>query len=504
MLDIERRELRRSGALRPIEPQVFDLLQFLIENRERVVSRDDIFRAVWRGRIVSDSVLGTRINAARQAIGDDGVRQRLIRTVRGSGFRFVATAFAGAHASLHCDSRPHRTPVAPDEGPVLAIRPFACISDSGDVGLTATALTEEIAADLHGIDWLRVAWMDSSDRGDNRAARCDHSRYALQGSVRREHDQIRAIIRMTDTATGIQLWAERFACDTPGWADETTAKTARAISDHIFAAESLRSGQKAPHRLAAWDAIVRSLALISGRTARQADAAQALLKKAIAIDPNSSAAFALTSFVATLGVHQGWHPREAVKPLAVGAAQRAIDLHDEDPWGHVAAGYANLFIDNDPEQGIESLRRALSLNPNVSIAHYLIALASTYLGRTDTAFQHADLAERLRPRDLLAHGNAGAHDNVRATACFVTGRYCDGINFARKAITQNPKQTSAYRALTLNSAMAGQIREAGRALQAVKRLAPEVQRFVTEVQTLYPDKSVYRKYVEAFRVAGLR
>jgi DNA-binding winged helix-turn-helix (wHTH) protein len=86
-LDLQRHELCRDGELRHVEPQVFDLLVFLIEQRDRVVSREDILRAVRHGRIVSDEVLSTRLNAVRRAIGDDGKRQRLIRTVRRSGFR---------------------------------------------------------------------------------------------------------------------------------------------------------------------------------------------------------------------------------------------------------------------------------------------------------------------------------------------------------------------------------------------------------------------------------
>ena len=88
-LDVERRELRCDGIIRSVEPQVFDLLHFLIKNRDRVVSREDIFQAVWRGRIVSEAVLGTRINAARIAIGDDGTQQRLIKTLPRNGFRFT-------------------------------------------------------------------------------------------------------------------------------------------------------------------------------------------------------------------------------------------------------------------------------------------------------------------------------------------------------------------------------------------------------------------------------
>ncbi len=88
-LDAARRELRRSGALIALQPQVFDLLEYSIRNRERVVSKDDLLAAVWKGRIVSESTLSTRINAARSAIGDSGEEQRLIRTAHGKGIRFV-------------------------------------------------------------------------------------------------------------------------------------------------------------------------------------------------------------------------------------------------------------------------------------------------------------------------------------------------------------------------------------------------------------------------------
>jgi DNA-binding winged helix-turn-helix (wHTH) protein len=88
-LDTARRELRRSGALVALQPQVFDLLEFVIRNRERVVSKDDLLAAVWKGRIVSEATLSTRINAAGSAIGDSDEEQRLLRTTHGRGIRFV-------------------------------------------------------------------------------------------------------------------------------------------------------------------------------------------------------------------------------------------------------------------------------------------------------------------------------------------------------------------------------------------------------------------------------
>jgi DNA-binding winged helix-turn-helix (wHTH) protein len=89
-LDGERRELRTRGTIVPIEPQVFDLLVYLVENRDRVVSKDDLIASIWGGRIVSDSTVDSRINAVRKAIGDSGGEQRLLRTIARKGFRFVA------------------------------------------------------------------------------------------------------------------------------------------------------------------------------------------------------------------------------------------------------------------------------------------------------------------------------------------------------------------------------------------------------------------------------
>ena len=89
VLDNERRELRAGGTIVPLEPQVFDLLVYLIENRDRVVSKDDLIASVWGGRIVSDSTLSSRINAARKAIGDSGAQQKLIRTIARKGLRFI-------------------------------------------------------------------------------------------------------------------------------------------------------------------------------------------------------------------------------------------------------------------------------------------------------------------------------------------------------------------------------------------------------------------------------
>ena len=100
-LDCERRELRAGGATIPVEPQVFDILVHLVENRDRVVSKDDLIASVWNGRIVSDSTLDSRINAVRKAVGDSGGQQRLVRTMSRKGFRFVGAVTSKGKTGKH-------------------------------------------------------------------------------------------------------------------------------------------------------------------------------------------------------------------------------------------------------------------------------------------------------------------------------------------------------------------------------------------------------------------
>ncbi len=145
-LDSERRELRRGDALVAVEPQVFDLLEFLIRARDRVVSRDEVLAAVWHGRIVSEATLSSRVNAARTAIGDNGEQQRLIRTLPRKGLRFVG--------EVREDAAPVRpvadsaTPARPSEGPSIAVLPFTNMSGDPEQDYFADGIAEDITTAL--------------------------------------------------------------------------------------------------------------------------------------------------------------------------------------------------------------------------------------------------------------------------------------------------------------------------------------------------------------------
>lgn len=510
-LDVAARELRRDGVLCPVEPQVFDLLHFLIENRARVVTRDEIFQAVWHGRIVSESVLDSRVNAARTAIGDNGKVQRLIRTFRRKGLRFIGPM------------RDERSPVGPtavvpsgprlafsfDEAPAIVVLPVAA---SDDNAAFARDFADGVVRSLSRLGWLlpisgHNVLRDDMDAGKiQRLAVKFGARYLLRSGLRDIEGRTGVTVRLLDRSAGRPIWSQHYDCDSsgvPGIQSELAVKVGRLIGAELYAAEIRRARLKSPESLAAWDCVVRALSFMNTRKKAAVEVACSLLRRAIAIDPKCAPAHALLSFAMTLSIHLAWRGRKAAEPAAIHAACTALDLDRDEPWAHLALGYVKLYGANRPEEALAILHRALELNPSLAIAHYLVGLSYSYIGQTDRTFTHADLADASAPYDLLMCGNTGACDNVRATASWVSGRYREGAAFARKVIAESPRQVPAYRALVINSSLGGEAGYSAAILKKIKGLAPALPGYIKDMESMYSRRIDYQKYVAGFRMAGL-
>src|SRR5580704_16079244 len=190
VLDVARRELWRSGESIALEPQVFDLLVHLIHNRDRVVTKDDLLDSVWGGRIVSESTLSSRINAARKAVGDSGEVQRIIRTLPRKGIRFVGDVTEAQSAE------PPSANVAPNR-PSIAVLPFDNLSGDREQDYFADGIVEEIITGLSRIKWLFVISRNSTFIYKGKpidvktVGRELGVRYVLEGSVRRSGNRVR-------------------------------------------------------------------------------------------------------------------------------------------------------------------------------------------------------------------------------------------------------------------------------------------------------------------------
>jgi TolB-like protein len=248
-LDTDRRELRRGTVEVHVEPQVFELLVYLVRNRERVVSRDDLLAAIWNGRYVSESALSTRINAVRSAIGDSGKEQRLIRTLPRKGVRFVGVVREQEKLRAFGAAEP-----LPPNRPSIAVLPFQNLSADPDQQYFADGLVEDLTTALTRLRWIFVLGRNLRPAHTERnvdVKQVGHDlgvRYLLLGSVRRGGNRVRVNSQLLDVSTGAQLWAESFegtfdrALDLQ---DIVATKVVAVVSQKLEQAEIERVGKPA-------------------------------------------------------------------------------------------------------------------------------------------------------------------------------------------------------------------------------------------------------------------
>jgi TolB-like protein len=503
VLDTGTREFTRGGALVSLEPQVFDLLAFLIENRARVVSKDDLIASVWNGRIVSDSTLTSRINAARKAVGDSGKRQTLIRTVARKGLRFVGTlqnaAVAAAVEAQHPEPLPDR--------PAIAVLPFTNMSGDPEQDYFSDGISEDIITALSKLRWFLVIARNSSFIYKGKATHLKQIGaelgvgYVLEGSVRKGGDRVRITAQLNDVSTGSHIWAERYdrdLADVFAVQDEITEAIVAAIEPSIYAAENFRAQRKPPDSLDAWDLVMRALSHYWRVTRQDNVVAQALLEKAISIDPNYGQALGLLASSYTFGAHMGWADIAAVAPTAERAASAAIRADGEDSWAHYALGCVHLFARRF-DDSLAEFELALRLNPNFSPAQAYYGLALSYCGRWQEADEAARRAIRLSPRDPFA----AVYFGIAAYAQFVGRNYDEAIKLAREGLRYRGDFVGAHRVLTAAAGMAGQAELAQKALHELRRAQPNVSLSWIAANMPIRDDAEREHYLEALRKAGL-
>jgi TolB-like protein len=515
-LDIDRRELRRGAEAIAVEPQVFDLLIYLVQNRDHVVTKDDLIASVWGGRIVSDSTLTSRINAARKAVGDSGEEQKLIRTIARKGLRFVGAVRTRPKG----DEPTHATGPPPDEiyvqsrpalplldRPAIAVLPFINMSGDPEQEYFSDGISEDIITALSKLRWFFVIARNSSFIYKGKPVHMKQVAeelgvgYVVEGSVRKGGDRVRITAQLNDVATGSHIWAERYdrgLADVFAVQDEITEAIVAAIEPQLYAAENFRARRKSPDSMDAWDLVMRALSHYWRVTRQDNIVAQALLEKAIAIDPNYGQALGVLAASHTFSAHMGWADMATVAPIAERAALVAILADSEDPWAHHALGCAYLFA-RRYDDSLAEFELALRLNPNFSLAQGYYGLALSYCGRWEEGDLTARRALRLSPRDPFSAIYCG----IAAYAQFVGRNYEEAMHLSRDGIRQRSDFVGAHRVLTAAAGMAGQAEVATAALQELRRAQPNIS--LAWIANQMPIKrDVDREhYLEAFRRAGL-
>jgi len=509
--DTDRRELHRGADVVSLAPQVFDLLDYLIRNRERVVSKDDLIKAIWNGRIVSDTALTTRLNAARSAIGDSGEEQRLIKTLPRKGFRFVGTVreaqrlLSVAVTDIPAEQPKPALPL-PDK-PSVAVLPFTNLSSDPEQEYFADGMVEDIITGLSRSKSLFVIARHSSftykgkDVDIKQVGRELGVRYVLEGSIRKAGNRVRITGQLIDATTGAHLWADRFDSqleDIFDLQDQVTSCVIGAIFPQLERAEIERAKRKPTESLQAYDYYLRALSSFYQFTREQNMEALRLSQAANVIDPEFAAAYALGAYSYLQRKVFGWRSDAAQECIeARRLVKRAMELDKDDPTVLARTGQVISGLLGEVEEGAALVSRAINLDPNLVIARYSRGGGHLFLGDVDAALEQFHVAVRLSPLDpLLFFAQTGI-----AYAHFIAGRYDDGASWARSAVLQRPNYLDAQFILAACFAMSGRVEEARVICARLVQLKSTLR--ISRITTKFRRAEDIERLSQACRIAGI-
>jgi TolB-like protein/cytochrome c-type biogenesis protein CcmH/NrfG len=513
-LDTDRRELRRGSQPVAVEPQVLDVLIYLLRNTGRVVTKDDLIASVWGGRIVEETTLTNRIFAARKAIGDSGRNQKLIRTISRKGFRFIGEvrsrsaddpAAPAVALPVEATKLLRQRPVR--DRPAIAVLPFSNMSDDPEQDYFSDGISEDIITALSKLRWFLVIARNSSFiyKGKPVDIRQIGEElgvgYVLEGSVRKIGGRVRITSQLNDVSTGSHVWAERYdrdVADVFAVQDEITEAIVAAIEPQLYAAENVHARRKHPGNMDAWELLMRALSHYWLVTRQDNETAQQLLGQAIAIDPDYGQALGVLSTSITFGAHMGWAEIETVAAAAERTALAAVRADSEDAWAHHALGSFYL-ITRCFDDSLAELETALRLNPCFLQAQAYYATALGFCGRWQESLDAVSRALQLSPRDPASAFYFGS----ASLAHYVGRNYGEAARLARVATRLRADYAAAYRVLVAASGMLDHPQARATAVEELRRAQPNISLAWIADHVPFKQQADRDHYLEGFRRAGL-
>jgi len=512
VLDVERRELRRGAETVALEPQVFDLLVYLVGNRGRVVSKDDLIDGVWGGRIVSDSALTSRLNAARRAVNDSGAEQRVIRTVPRRGVRFIGEVIedgeapARAAVAAAAPEPPVALPVAPRLS--IVVLPFVNLSNDPEQQYFADGIAGDLTTDLSRIpDMLVISRNTAFTYRDKpvdtkQIGRELGVRYVLEGEVQRAGNRVRVTAQLIDAETDTHLWAERFAGDAGdlfAFQEEITNRIAVELDLELVDAAAARAIDHPDTR----DYILRGRAVRLKPPSRENRAeAVMLFERALALDPESVAAQSWLAIALTARVLDSMASTAAADVRrAEDLAERALAALPRSSVAHFAKGQV-LRAQHRPEEAILEYETVIALNRNWAHAYSHLGWCKFMTGSIEALIPAQEQTIRLSPRDP----QIGLFYSRIGCAHLLQSRTDEAIIWCEKARSATPAHPQFRIFLASAYALSGDSERAAAELAEARRLVGD-NRYATIARLRAAEPWGTPKVcglVEATYFAGLR
>jgi TolB-like protein len=438
-LDQAAGELRRGRDVIPLERQVFELLRVLVENADRLLTRDELLEKVWDGRIVSDAAIASRIKSARQAIGDDGKTQRWIKTLHGRGFRFVGRVETVAPALVRPAPAASATIASAVPGrPSIAVLPFASAARTETERAIGEAMADDLITELARLRWLFVIARGSSFRFRSESHELEQvasalgARYCLTGSVAIDGERLAVGVQLADTAAGNVVWSDRITtpvADVHPARSEIVSRLVAALELEIPVHEAELARLVDPASLDAWSLFHLGVQHMFRFNRGDNETAGTLFERAAALDPRFARAHAGLSFVCFQRAFLRYGDDSAGQAaLARSHAERAVDLDARDPFAHFTMG-RSYWLGGDLEGSRPWLERATALSPNYAHGIYARAWTSSLCGLGGESIENADLAMALSPLDPLHYAMAA----TRALGLVASGHESEAATWAEGA-----------------------------------------------------------------------
>jgi len=485
-LDTNYLELRQNGVSQKIEPQVFSLLELLVSNHHRIVTKDEINQYVWAGRVVSEATVNSRIRSARLAIGDDGKVQRYIKTAHKRGFRFIGDPVSSGDASvqghlLDTFEQEDIHGVNDRQGrPSIAVLPLHLLSNNSQYKVFADAISHELIVELSRLHWLHIIARGSSFRF--RSADTDVTlvgkmlgvRYVLSGSLRISNNKGICIVELSNTVDGQVIWADEFEGpieDLLVIRSKIISRIVAIIETQIQTNEIIETEKLSTENLDAWSAYHRGLWHMYRFNRHDNAVAKTLFQHAIEIDPKFSRAQAGLSFTHFQNAFIGFTNDQSNQcKLAKKHAEFGFEIDPFDPFVNLTMGRAEMLF-GDFEASIPWFDRCLEFRPNYAFAIYNRSLVDAVIGNGIDSQRCSMKALSLSPLDPLLY----AMLCCRGLSHLVRGEYEPASDWAERGAIRPNSHLHIWVIAALSHELAGNREKAAKWVTKINKNAPKFE-----------------------------
>src|SRR5258708_7337676 len=477
-LDVAHNSLRAADREIPLRPKSFEVLRYLIENADRLVTKEELIRAIWPNVIVTDDALMHCVSEARQAIADS--KQTLIATVPRRGYRFTAPVLCFTANSAAAAPSPLAEEGRVEDRPSVAVLPFANLSGDPQQDYVSDGITEDITTELSRFSELMVIGRNSAFQYKGKAIDLRqiglelNARYLLEGSIRRSGDRIRITAQLVDAVTGTHRWAERYdseLVDVFAVQDEVVRAIVAVLAAHVKRAETERALLKPPAAWEAYDHYLRGAEAFFSHRRRGTKApvyeAQRLLEQSLAIDPDYARAAAALSQTYLYGYYEpldGDYLNPAALERALELAETAVRLDSRLPQARADLGHVLLFKRRH-DAAIAEFEHAFALNPN--FIDNRVAQVLIYAGEPARAIEILEANIRLDPFSPPFYSLG-----LMGLANYMLQRHEEALRLFRECASRLPNLQWPHLWLAAAYAQLGQIEEARKEAAEVLRINP--------------------------------